>query len=96
MLEMRPNCECCDRDLPAEREGAFICSLECTYCRDCAVRILEMVCPNCGGQLVPRPCRPQAKLTKYPASTSESVAPNLVVLQGKPCLFGAGRPLQQV
>ena len=69
MLEMRPNCECCDRNLPADQEDAFICSFECTYCRDCAERILEMVCPNCGGQLVPRPCRPQAQLTKHPGST---------------------------
>ncbi|HEX9533019.1 MAG TPA: DUF1272 domain-containing protein [bacterium] len=78
MLEMRPNCECCDRDLPAEQEGAFICSFECTYCRDCAVEILELVCPNCGGQLVPRPCRPQAQLTKHPASTKR-------ITRAEPC-----------
>ncbi|HVH31944.1 MAG TPA: DUF1272 domain-containing protein [bacterium] len=78
MLQMRPNCECCDRDLPADQESAFICSFECTYCGDCAVRILELVCPNCGGDLVPRPSRPQAQLTKYPASTKR-------VSRSEPC-----------
>ena len=35
MLELRPNCECCNRDLPAEAADAMICSFECTFCRDC-------------------------------------------------------------
>jgi len=33
MLQLRPNCECCDRDLPPESTEAFICSFECTFCR---------------------------------------------------------------
>ncbi len=69
MLEMRPNCECCDRDLSPAGGDAYICTFECTYCRDCAEDILQMVCPNCGGELVRRPTRPQGKLTQHPAST---------------------------
>lgn len=56
MLELRPNCEICDRDLPPSAE-AHICTYECTYCPDCAVGLLN-VCPNCGGNLQPRPIRP--------------------------------------
>lgn len=69
MLQLRPNCECCDRDLPPESDAAFICSFECTYCRTCASTVLAHQCPNCGGELVPRPRRPAAKLAAYPAST---------------------------
>lgn len=36
MLELRPNCECCDRDLPGDSGDALICTFECTFCRDCA------------------------------------------------------------
>ena len=57
MLQMRPNCECCDRDLPADAPGAMLCSFECTFCSDCVTR-LEGTCPNCGGGFVPRPVRP--------------------------------------
>ena len=32
MLEMRPDCERCGADLPADAGGAFICSFECTFC----------------------------------------------------------------
>lgn len=69
MLEIRPNCECCDRDLPYDSKQAFICSFECTFCGECAASVLNYTCPNCGGHLVERPCRPQALLAKYPAST---------------------------
>lgn len=69
MLELRPNCECCDRDLPPDSADAMICTFECTFCRDCAEQILGGVCPNCGGDLVRRPVRPAAMLAKYPAST---------------------------
>jgi uncharacterized protein len=57
-LEMRPNCERCDKDLPATSAGARICSYECTFCDDCADAALKGVCPNCGGELVRRPIRP--------------------------------------
>jgi uncharacterized protein len=69
MLQLRPNCECCNRDLPPESTDAFICSFECTFCGDCKTDILRGKCPNCGGELVPRPRRPAEKIAKYPAST---------------------------
>jgi len=69
MLELRPNCECCDRDLPSDAADAVICTFECTFCADCAAGILGGVCPNCGGNFSPRPIRPAALLAKYPAST---------------------------
>ena len=52
MLELRPNCECCDKDLPPESKEAFICSFECTFCIDCVTQRLSGLCPNCGGELV--------------------------------------------
>jgi len=69
MLELRPNCECCDKDLPPEAQDAMICTFECTFCRDCAEGVLDGHCPNCGGGFSPRPIRPAAMLQKYPAST---------------------------
>jgi len=83
MLSMRPNCQCCDRDLPADREGAFICSFECTYCRQCATR-LDHVCVNCGGTLVPRAVRPRSLLDRFPASAER-------VVREIPC-FALGEP----
>lgn len=68
-LELRPNCECCNRDLPPESGESLICSFECTFCSDCAATVLGGVCPNCGGELVRRPIRPAAKLVNNPAST---------------------------
>ena len=69
MLLLKPNCECCDRDLPAASAEARICSFECTFCCDCAERKFQGVCPNCSGDLVKRPIRPAAALTRFPAST---------------------------
>ncbi len=69
MLALRPNCECCDTDLPPDSAEAVICSFECTFCRHCAEGALGGVCPNCGGNLVSRPIRPAAMLGKYPPST---------------------------
>ena len=69
MLELRPNCECCDKDLPPSSREAMICTFECTFCADCVADVLGGICPNCGGELVRRPARPAAKLAKYPAST---------------------------
>ena len=69
MLELRPNCECCDKDLPPEATDALICTFECTFCPDCVENVLNGVCPNCGGNFSTRPIRPAAKLEKYPAST---------------------------
>ncbi|RWO07719.1 MAG: DUF1272 domain-containing protein [Mesorhizobium sp.] len=69
MLELRPNCECCDKDLPPEATDALICTFECTFCADCAANVLGGACPNCGGNFSARPIRPAAMLDKYPAST---------------------------
>lgn len=69
MLELRPNCECCDLDLPFDSTEARICTFECTFCGDCADGTLAGVCPNCGGELVRRPVRPARLVEKYPAST---------------------------
>ncbi len=74
MLTMRPGCECCDRDLPADASGALICSFECTFCAACAAA-LHHVCPNCGGELLARPTRPASKLARYPASTERVFKP---------------------
>ncbi|MGE4612611.1 MAG: DUF1272 domain-containing protein [Paracoccaceae bacterium] len=59
MLELRPNCEFCDRDLPPQSHQAMICSYECTYCQDCVENTLHNVCPTCGGGFAQRPIRPQ-------------------------------------
>ena len=75
MLQLRPNCECCDRDLPPGSPEALICTFECTFCRDCATVVLKGVCPNCGGELVARPRRPADKLAKYPASSERVLKP---------------------
>ncbi len=58
MLELRPNCELCDKDLPPDSAEARICSYECTFCATCVEEILHDVCPNCGGGFVARPIRP--------------------------------------
>ena len=67
MLELRPGCECCDRDLPPDSMDARICSFECTFCVDCARR-LRGLCPNCHSELVHRPTRGPEFLARYPPS----------------------------
>lgn len=69
MLQLRPNCENCDRDLPPESADARICTFECTFCVSCVEGPLAGTCPNCGGNFERRPVRPTAMLAKYPAST---------------------------
>lgn len=66
MLELRPNCELCDRDLPHDPEAARICRYECTYCSDCVEKVLRNVCPTCGGNFVPHPIRPKAPYRDTP------------------------------
>jgi hypothetical protein len=74
-LQLRPNCEYCDKDLPPNATDARICTHECTFCADCVETKLHNVCPNCGGGFVPRPIRPAnewrpgVSLAKQPAST---------------------------
>lgn len=66
MLELRPVCENCAKELPAESPEAWICSFECTFCKDCVDDVLQNVCPNCGGGFERRPVRPYEKLLLYP------------------------------
>ena len=73
MLEIRPNCECCDKELPPDSQEAVICTFECTFCSGCAETVLNGVCPNCGGNFVKRPIRPKALLEKYPPSTKRVI-----------------------
>jgi hypothetical protein len=75
MLQLRPNCECCNADLPADSALALICSFECTFCHRCALEKLKGRCPNCGGELVARPRRPAEKLARFPASTERVFKP---------------------
>ena len=69
MLKLKPNCECCDKDLPPDSREAMICTFECTFCQACVDTLLKGRCPNCGGEFTRRPVRPPAMLAKYPAST---------------------------
>jgi hypothetical protein len=74
MLILKPNCECCDKDLPPDAADAVMCSFECTFCSDCADhRLPGGRCPNCGGELVRRPVRPADRLAKFPASDKRIV-----------------------
>jgi hypothetical protein len=76
MLQLRPNCECCDRDLPPDSLEARICSFECTFCATCVDTVLRGKCPNCGGELVRRPVRPVSALVKNPASAQRVLKPS--------------------
>ena len=75
MLDIRPNCENCDRDLAPDSDQAMVCSFECTFCRDCVQNVLTNVCPNCGGGFEKRPVRIRTEwrtgicLENAPAST---------------------------
>lgn len=77
MLLMKPSCECCDRDLPPDSAEALICSFECTWCSTCVQRCLDGVCPNCGGDLTPRPTRSAVQLRTHPASPERVHQPGL-------------------
>ena len=84
MLELRPNCECCNKDLPPDSSEAFLCTFECTFCAHCTSAVLGGLCPNCGGELLSRPRRPAAALAKHPASTQR-------VLRESGCRPAGGR-----
>jgi uncharacterized protein len=75
MLALRPNCECCNVDLPPASLLARICSFECTFCQSCADDKLQGTCPNCAGELLRRPVRPAGKLGTYPPSTERVLKP---------------------
>lgn len=74
MLEMRPDCERCGTDLPAQDGGAFVCSMECTFCADCAEDMDER-CPNCGGELLDRPSRARHLHAENPPATERHFKP---------------------
>lgn len=76
MLALRPNCECCDRDLAPDSPDARICTFECTFCAACADLRFDGRCPNCTGELVRRPIRPQQALVHFPASTERVLKPH--------------------
>ncbi|PHR71202.1 MAG: hypothetical protein COA67_07140 [Lutibacter sp.] len=75
MLELRPNCEHCNKDLPNTSDEAMICTFECTYCKECALDVFENVCPSCSGNFVQRPIRTSKMIQKYPASTKKVFKP---------------------
>ena len=81
MLEIRPICEHCARELPPDSLDARICSFECTFCSDCVDNVLQDVCPNCGGGFTPRPVRPARDwkdsncLANHPATSRHVHAP---------------------
>lgn len=75
MLDLRPNCEHCGKNLPNTSTDAMICSFECTYCADCAIRIFENVCPSCSGNFEKRPIRPSKSIQNHPASAERVFAP---------------------
>ncbi len=78
MLEIRPCCEHCGKDLPNEATDAMICTFECTFCEKCVIDIFENTCPNCGGNFSKRPIRPVHLLEKYPPSTKRIIKPKQV------------------
>ena len=75
MLALRPNCECCDTDLPPDSLLARSCTYECTFCQSCTDDKLKGICPNCGGELLRRPIRPAKMLLKHPASSERVFKP---------------------
>ena len=97
MLQLRPNCEYCDKDLPPNATDARICSFECTFCAHCVETVLFNVCPNCGGGFVPRPIRPADRTSprRVPrqASGLDAAGPSEVGSRrrGGVCPDGAGR-----
>lgn len=74
MLELRPNCECCDIDLPPDSADALICTFECTFCISCAEQVYQGVCPSCGGNFERRPVRPERHLERHPPSGKRVLA----------------------
>jgi hypothetical protein len=75
MLEIRLNCENCDKSLPNQSNEAMICTYECTFCEDCVENILKNVCPNCGGGFEKRPTRPKKQLEKHPPRQDKVLKP---------------------
>ena len=83
MLELRPNCECCDKDLPPEAPDAMICTFECTFCADCAEHVLGGVCPNCGGNFSRARSARQRCLRNIPPRPNACSRPKAAAPQGR-------------
>lgn len=83
MLMLKPNCECCDKDLPPTATDARICSYECTFCADCVDTHLNGLCPNCGGNFVPRPIRRPEMLVKHPPSANRVIGQQAVCVAAR-------------
>jgi len=81
MLELRPNCELCDKDLPPQSKDACICTYECTFCKHCVETVLKNVCPNCGGGFTERPIRPKTARRKNVSLTNQPASSKRVVSQ---------------
>jgi len=75
MLEIRLNCENCDKALPADSMEAMICTFECTFCSTCVEALFENVCPNCGGGFEKRPVRPKTHLENHKPRTDKVLKP---------------------
>ena len=75
MLDLRPNCECCDHDLPPSSGQALICTFECTFCKSCA-EAMGHTCKNCGGNLTERPIRPANYLATNPPLSDRFLNPH--------------------
>lgn len=75
MIEIRTNCENCNKQLPPNSEEAMICAFECTFCATCVETLLQNVCPNCGGGFEKRPILRSEYLSKYPASDKKILNP---------------------
>lgn len=81
MLEIRPNCEHCGKNLLPSSTEAMICSYECTFCKNCVDNYLKNICPNCGGGFCSRPIRPEKEyrqgvsLHHQPASNKKVLSP---------------------
>lgn len=81
MLDLRPTCENCNKELLPDSTEAMICTFECTFCKNCVDTVLKNVCPNCGGGFCPRPVRPSKNLKGdnylgvYPAVTKVTNMP---------------------
>lgn len=75
MIEIRTNCENCNKQLPPNSEEAMICAFECTFCATCVESILQNVCPNCGGGFEKRPILRSEYLSKYPVSGKRILNP---------------------
>ena len=82
MLILKPNCECCDKDLAPDSDEAMICSFECTFCSTCLERHFNNRCPNCGGNVSKRPARSGELLEKNPASAKRVLSNYVITING--------------